>query len=72
MSVVTEFISYNKIDTFNMASDGTKGEKYRSFLDTENVKVVQWRFGAPPKYDVVNKLFEDGQTKVIFSNTIAT
>ncbi|KAK1356793.1 pathogen-related protein-like [Heracleum sosnowskyi] len=47
-----------------MASGGTNGEKYRSFLDAENVKDVHWRFGAPPNYDVVNKLFEDGQTKI--------
>lgn len=55
-----------------MASGGTKGDKYRSFLDAENVKDIQWRFGAPPNYDVVNKLFEDGQTTVFFSNTTAT
>lgn len=45
----------------------TKVEKYRSFLDAENVKDVQWRFGTPPNYDVVDKLFEEGRTKVIFT-----
>ncbi|KAL8089233.1 hypothetical protein AgCh_038862 [Apium graveolens] len=48
----------------DMVSRGTMGDKYRSFLDAENVKDVQWRFGAPPNYDVVNKLFEEGQTKI--------
>lgn len=45
----------------------TKVEKYRYFLDAENVKDVQWRFGTPPNYDVVDKLFQEGQTKVIFA-----
>ncbi|KAK2985453.1 hypothetical protein RJ640_006749 [Escallonia rubra] len=39
-----------------LASDS---DKYRSFLDAE-----EWRFGAPPNYDVVNKLFEEGRTKI--------
>ncbi|KAL1820198.1 pathogen-related protein isoform X2 [Daucus carota subsp. sativus] len=34
----------------------TKVEKYRDLLDPENVKDVVWRFGAPPNYDVVDKL----------------
>ena len=55
-----------------MASRGDNVEKYRSFLDSENAKDVQWRFGAPPNYDIVNKLFEEGQTKVIFSKTTTT
>lgn len=47
-----------------MAAGATKVEKYRYFLDAENVKNVQWRFGTPPNYDVVDKLFEEGRTKV--------
>jgi hypothetical protein len=39
-------------------------DKYRSYLGEEEVKHVQWKFGSPPNYDVVNKLFEEGQTKV--------
>lgn len=40
-----------------MASD-----KYRSFLNNE--ENVQWRHGAPPVYDAVNALFEQGRTQV--------
>ncbi|XAR62445.1 hypothetical protein NMG60_11017199 [Bertholletia excelsa] len=41
-----------------------QGEKYRSHLSEEEVKNIKWRFGIPPNYDVVNKLFEEGRTKV--------
>ena len=48
-----------------MASSGDDGkEKYRSFLDGEGEKNTRWRFGEPPNYDAVNKLFEEGKTKV--------
>ena len=40
-------------------------DKYRSFIYEEAEK-VQWRHGGPPTYDGVNKLFEDGRTKVQF------
>lgn len=42
-----------------------KIDKYRSFLheDAKNDNIV-WRHGAPPTYDDVNKLFEQGRTKV--------
>ncbi|WCJ43416.1 Pathogen-related protein [Euphorbia peplus] len=40
------------------------GDKYRSFLHGEGEKNTRWRFGGPPDYDVVNKLFEEGRTKV--------
>ncbi|XP_039684345.1 pathogen-related protein isoform X2 [Medicago truncatula] len=40
-----------------------EGDKYRSFLDDE-AHTTQWRHGGPPIYDVVNKLFEQGRTKV--------
>ncbi|XP_038724993.1 pathogen-related protein-like isoform X4 [Tripterygium wilfordii] len=40
------------------------GDKYRSFLYGEGEKNTKWRFGAPPNYDVVNKLFEEGRTKI--------
>ncbi|CAH1418956.1 unnamed protein product [Lactuca virosa] len=39
------------------------GEKYRSFLH-EEAKNTHWRHGAPPTYDAVNQLFEEGRTKV--------
>ena len=41
-----------------------EGDKYRSHLYGEGEKETQWRFGAPPKYDAVNKLFEQGRTQV--------
>ncbi|KAK9110411.1 hypothetical protein Sjap_018471 [Stephania japonica] len=40
------------------------GDKYRSYITGEGEKNTVWRFGAPPNYDVVNKLFEDGRTHV--------
>jgi len=33
-------------------------------LNEEEAKNVQWRFGAPPNYAVVNKLFEEGRTEI--------
>jgi hypothetical protein len=39
-------------------------DKYRSYLHEEGEKNTKWRFGAPPNYDVVNKLFEEGRTKI--------
>lgn len=44
----------------NMASS----EKYRSYLNPEETKDTKWRFGAPPNYEVVDKLFEQGRIKV--------
>ena len=49
-----------------MASSSVGQEKYRSFLSEEEVKNTKWRFGVP-NYDVVNKLFEEGRTKVSLS-----
>jgi hypothetical protein len=40
-----------------------EGDKYRSFLDDE-AHTTHWRHGGPPIYDAVNKLFEQGRTKV--------
>ncbi|KAK6911256.1 hypothetical protein RJ641_023349 [Dillenia turbinata] len=40
-----------------------EGEKYRSFLNGEEEKNTLWRHGAPPIYDAVNKLFEQGRTR---------
>lgn len=51
------------------ASDGTgvvvQGDKYRSYIYGEGEKDTVWRLGAPPNYDAVNKLFEEGRTHVI-------
>uniref|UniRef100_A0A7N0VGB9 Pathogen-related protein n=1 Tax=Kalanchoe fedtschenkoi TaxID=63787 RepID=A0A7N0VGB9_KALFE len=46
-----------------MGSAG-KTDAYRSFLHGEGEIKTQWRFGAAPSYDVVNKLFEQGRTKI--------
>ncbi|KAJ7959247.1 pathogen-related protein-like [Quillaja saponaria] len=39
-------------------------DKYRTYLHGDAEKNTKWRYGAPPNYDVVNKLFEEGRTKV--------
>ncbi|KAL2232277.1 pathogen-related protein-like [Sesamum indicum] len=46
-----------------MATSGVGGDKYRSYLTEEELKTTQWNAG-PPNYDVVNRLFEEGRTKV--------
>ncbi|GER47856.1 pathogenesis-related family protein [Striga asiatica] len=46
-----------------MATSNVGGDRYRSYLTPEELKTTQWRAG-PPNYDAVNKLFEDGRTKV--------
>ncbi|KAF3445551.1 hypothetical protein FNV43_RR10727 [Rhamnella rubrinervis] len=38
--------------------------KYRSYLNSEENKDIKWRFGAPPNYEAVDELFEQGRTKV--------
>ena len=38
-------------------------DNYRSILN-EEAKSRQWRHGGPPIFDKVNKLFEEGRTKV--------
>lgn len=43
------------------------GDKYRSHMYGEGEKDTHWRHGAPPTYDFVNKLFEEGRTNVRFS-----
>ncbi|XP_010244012.1 PREDICTED: pathogen-related protein-like [Nelumbo nucifera] len=47
-----------------MASPTVEGDKYRSHIYGEAEKNTKWRWGAPPNYDVVNKLFEEGRTKI--------
>ncbi|KAK0575414.1 hypothetical protein LWI29_000149 [Acer saccharum] len=47
-----------------MASSDVEGDKYRSYLYGEGEKNTKWRFGAPPNYDAVNKLFEEGRTNI--------
>ncbi|PIN03995.1 hypothetical protein CDL12_23480 [Handroanthus impetiginosus] len=46
-----------------MATSAVGGDKYRSYLSEEELKTTKWNSG-PPNYDVVNKLFEEGRTKI--------
>lgn len=46
-----------------MATSADSGDKYRSYLTPEELQTTQWNAGTP-NYDVVNKLFEEGRTKV--------
>ncbi|KAK1300818.1 hypothetical protein QJS10_CPB13g00863 [Acorus calamus] len=46
-----------------MDSSSSHGDKYRSFIYGEGEKNTVWRGGAPPNYDLVNKLFEEGRTQ---------
>lgn len=45
------------------------GDKYRLILN-EEAENTQWRYGGPPIFDVVNKLFEQGQTKVACQSSL--
>ncbi|XP_021894955.1 pathogen-related protein-like [Carica papaya] len=45
------------------STTATTRDKYRSFLLEDEAGEVQWRHCAPPTYDMVNKLFEEGRTK---------
>ncbi|KAI5020743.1 hypothetical protein ZWY2020_045631 [Hordeum vulgare] len=46
-----------------MASAEGGGDKYRSFMHGGGEKNTMWRHGAPPNYDIVNRLLEDERTK---------
>lgn len=59
VQVPPQFGMANKI----VVSSKVPGHKYRSHLHDE-ASTTQWRYGGPPIYDVVNKLFEEGRTKV--------
>lgn len=48
----------------SVTSNNNGEDKYRSYLHGEGENTTTWRYGAPPNYDVVNKLFEEGRTKV--------
>jgi hypothetical protein len=58
--------SANKIEMASVEAAAAKmvGDKYRSFLYDEGEKSTEWRHGGPPSYDDINKLFEEGRTKV--------
>ncbi|KAJ0025322.1 pathogen-related protein-like [Pistacia vera] len=47
-----------------MAALVVEGDRYRSLLHGEEEKNTKWRFGTLPNYNTVNKLFEEGRTKV--------
>ncbi|KAJ0778344.1 hypothetical protein HanLR1_Chr02g0070681 [Helianthus annuus] len=44
---------------------GSDVDKYRCFMSGEGEKDTTWKLGVPPNFDVVNKLFEEGRTKVL-------
>ena len=45
-------------------SSSSTVDPYRSHLVGEGEENTLWRHGAPPSYDLVNKLFETTRTKV--------
>jgi hypothetical protein len=47
-----------------MAGAEVGEDKYRSFIHGDGERDTVWRYGAPPNYDVVNKLFEEERTQV--------
>ncbi|KAG1369991.1 Pathogen-related protein [Cocos nucifera] len=53
------------------SKDG-EGDKYRSHIHGEAEKNTVWRFGAPPNYDVVDKLFEEGSLEERVQHMVKT
>ncbi|KAJ0778346.1 hypothetical protein HanLR1_Chr02g0070711 [Helianthus annuus] len=52
---------------------GSDVDKYRCFMSGEGEKNTTWKLGVPPNFDVVNKLFEEGRTKVLnYSCTLSS
>ncbi|KAJ4751763.1 Pathogen-related protein [Rhynchospora pubera] len=47
-----------------------KGDKYRDHMYGEGEANTVWKHGAPPNYDVVNKLFEEERTHVWEKGTL--
>ncbi|GKA39706.1 hypothetical protein Tco_0732257 [Tanacetum coccineum] len=43
---------------------GSDVDMYRCFMSGEGEKNTKWKLGVPPNFDVVNKLFEEGRTKI--------
>ncbi|XAR68267.1 hypothetical protein NMG60_11003341 [Bertholletia excelsa] len=58
-------MSFNKEEA--QAQVRTAADKYRSLLADESQN-TQWRHGGPPIFDAVNKLFEEGRTKMELSH----
>lgn len=46
-------------------------DPYRLHIHGEAEKHTAWRHGAPPSYEQVNKLFEEGRTKVCILNLLS-
>lgn len=46
-------------------------DKYRSILNDEKTGNTHWRYGGPPIFDTVNKLFEEERTHVITKPTLS-
>ncbi|XP_010924734.2 pathogen-related protein [Elaeis guineensis] len=51
------------MDMEEASKEKAVGDKYRSYLGGEGDD-THWRHGSPPTYDLVNKLFEEGRTKI--------
>ncbi|KAG5381251.1 hypothetical protein IGI04_029093 [Brassica rapa subsp. trilocularis] len=47
-------------------------DKYRSILNDEKTGNIRWRYGGPPIFDIVNKLFEEERTHRQLSLTLST
>ncbi|KAH0895234.1 hypothetical protein HID58_057663 [Brassica napus] len=47
-------------------------DKYRSILNDEKTGNIRWRYGGPPLFDTVNKLFEEERTHHHLNANIAT
>lgn len=49
-----------------------KEDKYRDHIYGEGEANTVWKYGTPPNYDAVNKLFEEGRTHVSFISSTYT
>ncbi|VVA95783.1 unnamed protein product [Arabis nemorensis] len=51
-------------DALYLSSLKLAADKYRSILNDERTGDIRWRYGGPPIFDTVNKLFEEERTHV--------
>ncbi|PWA49815.1 pathogen-related protein [Artemisia annua] len=54
----------NPLPRFHQSDFGSDVDKYRCFMSGEGEKNTKWSSGVPPNFDAVNKLFEEGRTKI--------
>ncbi|KAI7738256.1 hypothetical protein M8C21_000397 [Ambrosia artemisiifolia] len=63
------FVTKLRCEKPKEAMDQYKGsdvDKYRCFMSGEGEKNTEWRYGEPPNYDKVNKLFEEGRSTEVW------